>query len=184
MDTDLDKFRKLMDIVDGSVYGQVTRLGKVVESDGRLKCTPDIQSLAGLQPWKLSMMTYKTVFRLKGIDGVLYGTSLRRIPSLSGVKYGLLILWERKDHTNYYTFEVDPSKGVVINSLADLKWESTSFMMFYSMPAVSDPFLDEHRVPDMEDLSRIEAVPDNIRDVDRDVAEMISLIPGLDDWMD
>eukprot|EP00959_Pyramimonas_sp_CCMP1952_P136326 2852677-Pyramimonas_sp.AAC.1 len=52
------------------------------------------------------------------------------------------------------------------------------------MPALVDPFLDEHRVPDMEDLSRIEVAPDSVRDVGRDVADMISLLPDLDDWMD
>ncbi|CAK0830168.1 unnamed protein product, partial [Prorocentrum cordatum] len=180
----LDTFRRLMDIVDGSIYGQMTRLGKTIGQDGQTKCTAYIKTLVNLQPWKLSMITHETIFQLKGIDGVIYGTSLRRIPSLFGVKFGLLTLWERKGHANYFTFEVDPSKGVIINSLTTLKWENTSFLMFYSMPALVDPFLDEHRVPDMEDLSRIEVAPDSVRDVGRDVADMISLLPDLDDWMD
>eukprot|EP00959_Pyramimonas_sp_CCMP1952_P119242 2492978-Pyramimonas_sp.AAC.1 len=57
-------------------------------------------------------------------------------------------------------------------------------MMYYSIPSQSEPFLDEHHLPDMNDLSRIEPVPESTIDVNRDVHDMISLLPDLDDWMD
>eukprot|EP00959_Pyramimonas_sp_CCMP1952_P103196 2158355-Pyramimonas_sp.AAC.1 len=62
-------------------------------------------------------MTYRTIFHLKGLDGILYGTSLRRVPPLHAVRFGLLVLWERKDRSNYMTYEIDPSKGVTVGSL-------------------------------------------------------------------
>eukprot|EP00959_Pyramimonas_sp_CCMP1952_P097476 2037618-Pyramimonas_sp.AAC.1 len=52
------------------------------------------------------------------------------------------------------------------------------------MPDLSDPWLDEHRVPDVEDLSHTEAVLDRIREAGRDVADMIGSLADLDDWMD
>ncbi|CAK0840390.1 unnamed protein product, partial [Prorocentrum cordatum] len=180
----LNTLGRLMDIVDGSIYGQVTRLGRTITQDGQVKCSPDAKTLVNLQPWKLSMMTYRTIFHLKSLDGILYGTSLRRVPPLHAVRFGLLVLWERKDRTNYMTYEIDPSMGVTVGSLVSFKWENTSFMMYYSIPSQSDPFLDEHHLPDMNDLSRIEPVPESAIDVNRDVHDMISLLPDLDDWMD
>ena len=56
--------------------------------------------------------------------------------------------------------------------------------MYYTIPAQLDPFLDDHHIPDMNDLSPVEAAPDSVVDVDRDVLDMISLLPDLNDWME
>ena len=129
------------------------------------------------------MTTYQKLFQLKSFDGVLHGTSLRRIPALHGVRYGLLVLWQRSDHSSYMAYEVDPSKGVTINDLSKTKWESTSFLMYYALPRPSEPFLDEFRQPNIDDLSNIEPAPESVIDVDRELQDMISLIPDLDDWI-
>eukprot|EP00959_Pyramimonas_sp_CCMP1952_P455595 9471797-Pyramimonas_sp.AAC.1 len=67
----IDTFRKLMDIVDGSACGQLTRLGKTVDRNGKVGCSPDIKTLIAIQPWKLCMLTYQRLLQLESLDGVL-----------------------------------------------------------------------------------------------------------------
>ena len=59
-----DTFKELMDIVDGSIYGQISRLGKTVDSNNKIGCSPDVKTLMTNHTWRLCMTTYQELFQL------------------------------------------------------------------------------------------------------------------------
>ncbi|CAK0840601.1 unnamed protein product, partial [Prorocentrum cordatum] len=154
----IDTFRNLMDIFGKSTCGQLTRSGKTVGQNGKVGCSPDVKTLISIQPWKLCMLTHQLLFQFKSLDGASLCSKCA-------------------------AYDIDPSKGVEINDLSEIKWEGASFLVFYSLSTQTDPFLDERAQPRVDDLSHIDSAPASVIVVDRDAAEMISLVPDVADWM-
>ena len=88
----VNTFKRLMDIIDGTTYGQLNRLGKKVSTDGTVSRSPDLKRLVHIQQWKLCIKTHQKLFQLRSLDGVVYGNSLRRIPAFHGARHGLAVI--------------------------------------------------------------------------------------------
>ena len=131
------------------------------------------------------MMIYQNIFHLRTIDGAVYGTSVKRIPALTGMMHGLLISWPRQDHNKYRAQEVRPDIGINVGDYSAESWENCSFVLLYRTEFPTDPYLDEYELPNIDDLSRIEPLPESMRDLDDDLKNMASLLPCDDDsWQE
>ena len=77
-------------------------------------------------------------------------------------QYGILAIWQRKDHSQYHIHEVDPSKTVHIDNYMKPTedWYKTSFTLFYSYELPDDEVRrDETTFPDFDDFSPIPRSP-------------------------
>ena len=172
---------KLMDLVDGTAYGQYTRLGKTFNGN-TMVCFPPVEQLRLVIHWTLCLQICKKVFHLKSVDGLLYGTSVKRIPALDRIFHGLLVTWSRANHADYLAQEVRPNKGLNVADYAKGRWEDTSFFLMYRTELPVNPFLDDYEIPNIDDLSNVDSMPESMRDIDQDLKDMASLLPDSDDW--
>ncbi|CAK0800448.1 unnamed protein product, partial [Prorocentrum cordatum] len=169
--TDSSNLTKLMDLVDGTAYGQYTRIGKIFDGSS-MTCSPSVSQLRLVKHWCLCLQIYQRVFHLKSVDGLLYGTSVRRIPALDRMRHGLLVTWPRSNKTKYLAQEVRPDKGINITDFSSDAWDVTSFFLMYRTELPVNPFLDDDEIPDTDDLGNIEVWPESMRDIDQDIRDM------------
>eukprot|EP00959_Pyramimonas_sp_CCMP1952_P177437 3708855-Pyramimonas_sp.AAC.1 len=81
--------------------------------------------------WTLCLKICQQVFHLKSIDGIVYGTWVRRIPGLDRMHHGLLVTWFRPLHARYLAHEVRPDRGTNIGDYSKDSWDDTSCFLMY-----------------------------------------------------
>eukprot|EP00959_Pyramimonas_sp_CCMP1952_P390192 8176827-Pyramimonas_sp.AAC.1 len=88
-----------MDIVDGEPPGKLRWIGKVCR-EGEYVFVPDQESVDQCQVLKMCEELFQAVS--PKAHGVLFGTSLRRIPHISQALWAVILRWNRRDRTDYH----------------------------------------------------------------------------------
>ena len=85
---------------------------------------------------------------LKTIHGIIYGTKLRRIPTVAYAVWGLVLRWQFSDPSNYFMKMIRPSAQHTFRG----NFEEFSTLMIYSFDHVED--LEKEPAPnvDMSDI--------------------------------
>ena len=94
------------------------------------------------------------ILNIGTIDGLIYGTGMRRINPLPQCFYGLLMMWQATHRKDYRIIEVVPRKGVPLHRLIGASWHATCFLMFisYNCSAIDDDLHKSYEIPDFSDL--------------------------------
>ena len=146
----------LMDYVDGSPAGVSFQYGRQMTKESLIIHVPPDIDVMESQQWKLATKVAKVIFSMAHIDGIIYGSSLRRFEPVAGAHYGKLVTWKRSSRHDYLTYTVQPRQVVHLDHLCGADWLDRSAMIFYAFHVPEDP--GEHHkydMPDFADISNI-----------------------------
>ena len=86
-----------MDLADGSRAHTVFMEGRRLDENSKwIWCPPELENGQSLVYEHASKATLN-LFHLDHIDGVLYGTQVKRVTPICKATYGILIAWSRND---------------------------------------------------------------------------------------
>ena len=103
-----------MDIIDGEPPGKLRWIGKI-DNDSGYVVIPDQESVDRCQVLKMGEVLFQSVCPKS--HGVLFGTSLRRIPHIAQALWAVFIKWKRRDRKEYYIKLHDPK--ITMTSTSD-----------------------------------------------------------------
>ena len=168
---------KLFDTVDGSSFYKVFQLGRIMSDDDQWQYCPAELETHTSDVLELARTVVSQVLNVEHIDGIIYGTKVKRLHAVHKATYGLLVMWCRNNRKDYKIMEVDPSVVTHVCNLLGSKWLDFSCLLFYSYVR---PYDDEGRlpyiIPPLEDISAIDLDPGFDSD-----GSMLDTFPWTDD---
>ena len=148
----------LMDLVDGASAGKLIWLGIVWRDDDWIY-QPDKETVQQSPVLQLARQVFRD--RLQSAHGIMFGTSLRRVPRVDKARWILVLRWDRSNRMRYHVALRRPVGPLVFK--AD-SFEAWSTLILYSFDHHED--LEDEKAPDVDlsDISTIPFVPDDDND--------------------
>ena len=88
----------------------------------------------------LMRSSFIALMRHSELGGIRYGHGIKRITSLTGTTFGVLVLWHRDKPAQYEMREIRPDMMVNLLRVCGASWPQTYFLLFYFFVGVfSEP---------------------------------------------
>ena len=95
---------------------------------------------------------------LEELDGIQFGTQVKRTNSITGAARGRLLTWHNAAQTSYRVIDVNPLRQNALTTTSP--WQDSSFVMFFTYAAASAPADIETTVlPDLSDVGVPSPIP-------------------------
>ncbi len=145
----------LMDLVDGASMGKLIWLGIVWRNDEWIY-QPDKETVEQSPVLLLARQVFRE--RLPSAHGVMFGTSLRRVPRVDKARWILILRWDRSNRMRYHVALRRPVGPLTFKSNSFENW---STLILYSYDHHEE--LEDDKTPDVDlsDISTIPFVPDD-----------------------
>ena len=153
--TDVDKASMLLELmlkVTRSPADKIYTVGSVRSPHGTFVTAPKDPTATQVRMLELSQ---EFILRMKNSDelgGIRFGSGIKRITSLSGSTYGILVLWHKEMPAKYEMREIRPDMMVNLLRVCGASWPESCFLLFYFFVGVFSE--DTQRAP-----QRMQSVP-------------------------
>ena len=155
-----ESLRRLMDIADGDVPGKAYIAGWMWSVDSQKWITvPNKSDESTSVQLQLARTVASSLLRLNSIDGVRWGSSCARIPSMPMCTFGVL-----SSGCVAMVFaslrEVSPETSINLKQISPGSWSDSSFLLFYRYQEITDEEGERIKnlttiIPDLSDISSI-----------------------------
>ena len=123
---DPSKIKEIMDIADGTMSSRPTIVGNMLSSDAQWRFIPDEESVANCRILNLMQEVFKPY--MAHAHGIIFGTQLKRLPSIPGASRGIWLRWSRQNRRQYHVKYVHMDRVHVIRG----RYDNWSYACLYS----------------------------------------------------
>ena len=110
---------------------QLFTTGSVRSPHGTFVDVPKDASASRIQMLQLSLEFLLLAKNTDELGGIRFGSGMKRITSLTGSTYGMLVLWHRDMPAKYEMREIRPDMMVNLLRVCGASWPQSCFLLFY-----------------------------------------------------